>query len=275
MLLATVGIGGHYVIDLVAALPLAAASAWITSRIRGRSSVAGPPLGIASGTSDDTGRQQRSDRGGMGTGMDRVPPHDLLAEQSTIGGMLLSKDAVADVIETVRGMDFYVPKHEVIYDAILGLYSHGEPTDVITVSDELMKSGDLSRAGGAEYLHTLTGVVPTAANAGYYHGTANYNGSTFGSIGGTSFNSYSSGTVSVSGYDAGQAQVHQDQGRLLRPGERDRFLRGPRLQDHVARRLQDLGHELRVEGARDLVEQKEVRLHRERPDDRHPLLLAT
>ncbi|ROP75026.1 MULTISPECIES: replicative DNA helicase [unclassified Frigoribacterium] len=125
-------------------------------------------LGLASGTSGDSDRQPRSDRGGMGTGMDRVPPHDLLAEQSTIGGMLLSKDAVADVIETVRGMDFYVPKHEVIYDAILGLYSHGEPTDVITVSDELMKSGDLSRAGGAEYLHTLTGVVPTAANAGYY-----------------------------------------------------------------------------------------------------------
>jgi len=120
-------------------------------------------LGLAPDASDDRGR----DRGGP-VGMDRVPPHDLLAEQSTIGGMLLSKDAVADVIETVRGMDFYVPKHEVIYDAILGLYSHGEPTDVITVSDELMKSGDLSRAGGAEYLHTLTGVVPTAANAGYY-----------------------------------------------------------------------------------------------------------
>ncbi len=45
--------------------------------------------------------------------------------------MLLSKDAVADVIETARGVDFYIPKHEVIFDAILSLYSHGEPTDVI------------------------------------------------------------------------------------------------------------------------------------------------
>ncbi len=52
---------------------------------------------------------------------DRVPPHDLLAEQSTIGGMLLSKDASADVIETVRGADFYIPKHELIFDAILSL----------------------------------------------------------------------------------------------------------------------------------------------------------
>lgn len=99
---------------------------------------------------------------------DRVPPHDLLAEQSAIGGMLLSKDAVADVIETVRAVDFYIPKHEVIFDAILTLYSHGEPTDVIAVTDELTKTGNLSRAGGAEYLHTLTALVPTAANAGFY-----------------------------------------------------------------------------------------------------------
>ncbi len=99
---------------------------------------------------------------------DRTPPHDLLAEQSAIGGMLLSKDAVADVLETVRAMDFYIPKHEIIFDAILSLYSHGEPTDVIAVTDELTKSAELGRAGGAEYLHTLTGLVPTAANAGYY-----------------------------------------------------------------------------------------------------------
>ncbi len=99
---------------------------------------------------------------------ERTPPHDLLAEQSAIGGMLLSKDAVADVIETVRAADFYIPKHELIFDAILSLYSHGEPTDVIAVTDELTKTGELSRAGGAEYLHTLTGLVPTAANAGFY-----------------------------------------------------------------------------------------------------------
>ena len=99
---------------------------------------------------------------------ERTPPHDLLAEQSTIGGMLLSKDAVADVVETVRGADFYIPKHEVVFDAILSLYSHGEPTDIIAVTDELTKTAQLQRAGGAEYLHTLTGLVPTAANAGYY-----------------------------------------------------------------------------------------------------------
>jgi replicative DNA helicase len=120
-------------------------------------------LGLASES-----RGQGDSRQGESRQGDRIPPHDLLAEQSAIGGMLLSKDAVADVIETVRGVDFYIPKHELIFDAILGLYSHGEPTDVIAVTDELTKSGELTRAGGAEYLHTLTGLVPTAANAGFY-----------------------------------------------------------------------------------------------------------
>ncbi len=99
---------------------------------------------------------------------ERTPPHDLLAEQSALGGMLLSKDAVADVLETLRGTDFYIPKHELIFEAILSLYSHGEPTDVITVTDELIKTGELQRAGGADYLHSLTSIVPTAANAAYY-----------------------------------------------------------------------------------------------------------
>ena len=106
--------------------------------------------------------------GGQRREHERTPPHDLLAEQSALGGMLLSKDAVADVIETLRGVDFYVPKHELIFEAVLTLYSHGEPTDVVAVTDELIKTGELQRAGGADYLHTLTSIVPTAANAGYY-----------------------------------------------------------------------------------------------------------
>lgn len=111
--------------------------------------------------------------GGTPREHERTPPHDLLAEQSALGGMLLSKDAVADVIETLRGSDFYIPKHELIFEAILSLYSHGEPTDVVAVTDELIKSGDLMRAGGADYLHSLTSIVPTAANAGYYASIVN------------------------------------------------------------------------------------------------------
>ncbi len=99
---------------------------------------------------------------------ERVPPQDLLAEQSVLGGMLLSKDAIADVVEIIRERDFYRPAHEIIYDVILDLYGRGDPADPVTVSAELTKRGDIARAGGAPYLHTLISSVPTAANAGYY-----------------------------------------------------------------------------------------------------------
>ncbi|MPV89510.1 replicative DNA helicase [Georgenia ruanii] len=99
---------------------------------------------------------------------DRTPPQDVAAEQSVLGGMLLSKDAIADVVEELRGNDFYRPAHEMIYEAILDLYGRGEPADAVTVSAELTKRGEIARVGGAPYLHTLISSVPTAANAGYY-----------------------------------------------------------------------------------------------------------
>jgi replicative DNA helicase len=98
----------------------------------------------------------------------RTPPQDVVAEQSVLGGMLLSKDAIADVVEAVRGHDFYRPAHELVFDAVLDLYGRGEPADAVTVSAELQKRGELARIGGGAYLHTLISSVPTAANAGYY-----------------------------------------------------------------------------------------------------------
>ena len=105
---------------------------------------------------------------GPGESFDRTPPQDVAAEQSVLGGMMLSKDAIADVIEVLRSTDFYRPAHELIFDAVLELYGRGEPADAVTVSDELTKKGSLARVGGAPYLHTLISSVPTAANAGYY-----------------------------------------------------------------------------------------------------------
>ncbi|MGH3623445.1 MAG: DnaB-like helicase C-terminal domain-containing protein, partial [Sciscionella sp.] len=99
---------------------------------------------------------------------DRQPPQDLSAEQSVLGGMMLSKDAIADVVEELSPGDFYRPAHEAVYDCVLDLYSRGEPADPVTVAAELDKRGELSRVGGAPYLHTLIATVPTAANAGYY-----------------------------------------------------------------------------------------------------------
>ena len=98
----------------------------------------------------------------------RQPPQDLAAEQSVLGGMLLSKDAIADVLEKLRPGDFYRPAHQNVYDAILDLYGRGEPADAVTVGAELDRRGLLRRIGGLPYLHTLISTVPTAANAGYY-----------------------------------------------------------------------------------------------------------
>ncbi|WP_375486071.1 replicative DNA helicase [uncultured Jatrophihabitans sp.] len=99
---------------------------------------------------------------------DRTPPQAIEAEQSVLGAMMLSKDAIADVIERIRPGDFYRPAHQQIYDAVIDLYTRGEPADAVTVSAELTRVGQLNRVGGAPYLHTLISMVPTAANAGYY-----------------------------------------------------------------------------------------------------------
>ncbi|GAA1778254.1 replicative DNA helicase [Nocardioides hankookensis] len=99
---------------------------------------------------------------------DRTPPQDMAAEQSVLGAMLISKDAIADVTEVIRGADFYRPSHEVVHDAIIDLYGRGEPVDMVTVAAELQRRGELQRIGGAPYLHTLSANVPIAANAGYY-----------------------------------------------------------------------------------------------------------
>ena len=103
-----------------------------------------------------------------GEEFERMPPHDVAAEQCVLGGMLLSKDAISDVIEVIRPVDHYRPAHQLVHEAILDLYARGEPADPITVSNELSRRGELSRIGGAPYLHTLIASVPTAANAGYY-----------------------------------------------------------------------------------------------------------
>jgi replicative DNA helicase len=108
------------------------------------------------------------DSGRGSSAADRTPPQDLMAEQSVLGAMLMSKDAIADVVEVLRGPDFYRPAHELVYDAVLDLYGRGEPADAITVAAELTRRGEIARVGGAPYLHDLLASVSIAANAGYY-----------------------------------------------------------------------------------------------------------
>ena len=99
---------------------------------------------------------------------DRTPPQDLAAEQSVLGAMMTSKDAIANVAELVKGVDFYRPAHELIFAAIVDLYGRGEPADAITVAAELTRRGEISRVGGHVYIHDLLASVAIAANATYY-----------------------------------------------------------------------------------------------------------
>ncbi len=99
---------------------------------------------------------------------ERTPPHDIAAEQCVLGGMMLSKDAISDVLEVIKASDHYRPAHQIVHETILDLYGRGEPADAITIAAELTKRGDIAKVGGAPYLHTLIASVPTAANAGYY-----------------------------------------------------------------------------------------------------------
>jgi replicative DNA helicase len=98
----------------------------------------------------------------------RVPPHNLEAEESVLGACLLSREAIANVVETVSPEDFYKPAHTQIFNAILSLYGRGEPVDAITLTEELRRTGDLEQLGGAPYIHTLVSGVPTAGSASYY-----------------------------------------------------------------------------------------------------------
>lgn len=98
----------------------------------------------------------------------REVPWSMLAEQSALGAMLISRDAVEDVMAVAQPEHFYVPKHELIARAIGTLVSQGHPVDAITVGDELQRTGVLSKAGGASYLHELASVPTTTTNAGYH-----------------------------------------------------------------------------------------------------------
>ncbi|GAC1532098.1 MAG: replicative DNA helicase [Acidimicrobiales bacterium] len=98
----------------------------------------------------------------------RVPPHNLPAEESLLGAMLLSRDAISAASMACGADDFYKPAHGHIFDAILTLHSQGEPADPITVSDELSRGGLLEAIGGPSTLVSLQAATPATSNAGSY-----------------------------------------------------------------------------------------------------------
>jgi replicative DNA helicase len=99
---------------------------------------------------------------------ERIPPHDLIAEASLLGAMLLTKDALAAGAETCSPADFYKPAHARVFEAILRLDLRGEPADPTTVADELRRKGELDAIGGIATLVSLQANTPSTANAERY-----------------------------------------------------------------------------------------------------------
>ena len=101
--------------------------------------------------------------------MNDLPPASLDAEESVLGAMLLNERAIDPVLDSgLKDSDYYRESHGVIHRAILALYARSSPVDAITVSDELERTGLLSRAGGIERIHELAALVPAYSNAGHY-----------------------------------------------------------------------------------------------------------
>ncbi len=98
----------------------------------------------------------------------RIPPHNLDAEQSVLGAMLLSRDAIAAVAETIAADDFYKPAHGHVYEAVTALYGSGHPVDPVTVAEELERSGLLESVGGAATLISIQDRTPATTNASRY-----------------------------------------------------------------------------------------------------------
>jgi len=98
----------------------------------------------------------------------RIPPHSVESEQSILGSILLDKDAIITVSETIRPSDFYKEAHKIIYEGMLKLSNKNEPIDLITLTEELKKQGHLDNVGGISYITSLSTIVPTTSNVKYY-----------------------------------------------------------------------------------------------------------
>jgi replicative DNA helicase len=104
----------------------------------------------------------------MVTAVDRLPPHNIEAEQSVIGSLLIDRDAIIRVAAMLKADDFYHGANGTIYQAILDLYNRREPTDFVTLTDELQRRERLDQVGGVAYLSSLLNAVPTAVHIEYY-----------------------------------------------------------------------------------------------------------
>jgi replicative DNA helicase len=114
------------------------------------------------------GRQRRASIHNIHQQSGRVPPQATDVEQSVLGAMLIEAEAIPRAIEILAADAFYTGKHQTIYTAMLSLFERGNPVDLITLSDELKRRGEIDDVGGAYYLTELTTQVASAANVEYH-----------------------------------------------------------------------------------------------------------
>jgi replicative DNA helicase len=120
--------------------------------------------------SDNTKRSvtRAKNPSGLLNDLGKIPPQALDLEQAVLGAMMLEKNAVTDTIDTLKPQSFYDPKHQYIYNAIRELFGSSSPIDLLTVINQLKKSGELEAAGGAAYISQLTSRVASTAHAEYH-----------------------------------------------------------------------------------------------------------
>ncbi len=99
----------------------------------------------------------------------RIIPHNIEAEQSVLGCVLIDENAAFQIITQLKTKDFFVEAHKNIFDAMTNIYNRAKPVDYITLTDELENNGVLESVGGIEYITTLTNIVPSAANFKHYY----------------------------------------------------------------------------------------------------------
>jgi replicative DNA helicase len=134
--------------------PISAASARTPRRRAGGSTALGSEAGSASAPGHAS--------------IARIPPHNFEAEESLLGAMLLSRDAIAVAAEEVSGADFYRPSHAHVFSAISSLYARGEPADAVTVAEEMRRQGTLDTSGGASSLISLQANTPAISSVTRY-----------------------------------------------------------------------------------------------------------
>jgi len=99
---------------------------------------------------------------------ERLPPHNLEAEEAVLGSVLLDREVIGRVSGILDARDFYRERNGQIYEAMMGLYDRHEPVDYLTLIDELDRTQRLDQSGGTSYIAGLLGIVPTPIHAEHY-----------------------------------------------------------------------------------------------------------